>query len=127
MILRSRYGFGNFVDRFVWEKTVRIFWYVCWLSRSDQGNYEFLGLLLVCHNGTNLHLIFEKIKFEKSSWMNLIFVHFKLDFYCLRSLQNSCSKYVDKKNQVHPTWFFILDFLKIKCRSIGGEYKNKQG
>ena len=35
-----------------------------------------------------------------------------------------------QKNQVHPTWFFKLDFLRIKYRSIGGmipmqHWKNK--
>ena len=52
------------------------------------------------------------------SWFLKNQCYFELDFYCLCSLQNSSSD--STKNQVHPTWFFKLDFSKIKCRSIGG-------
>ena len=42
----------------------------------------------------------------------------ELDFYCLYSLQKSSSKLT--KNLVCQTWFFRLDFSKIKYRSTGG-------
>ena len=48
----------------------------------------------------DLHLIF-----EISSLQTWFFVYFKLDFYCLCSLQNSSSKYLDKKSSL-SNWFF---------------------
>ena len=67
--------------------------------------------------------------FEKSSWKNQVrrtgfLVYFKLDFYSLCSLQKSISKlifagYTGSKNPVRRTWFFQLNFSKIKCRWIG--------
>ena len=43
----------------------------------------------------------------------------ELDFYCLCSLQKSISKLIFAvKNLVRRTWFFKLDFSKIKYRWI---------
>ena len=49
-------------------------------------------------------------------------VYFKLDFYCLCSLQKSISKLIlQAKNPVRRTWLFQLDFSKFKYRSIWGK------
>ena len=58
---------------------------------------------------------------EKSTWKNQVqrtgfLVYFELDFYCLCSLLKSISK-----SPVRLTWFFQLDFSKIKYRSTGGQ------
>jgi hypothetical protein len=42
----------------------------------------------------------------------------ELDFLSTSNL--NFAGYTGSKNQVHPTWFFQLDFLKIKFRAIGG-------
>ena len=54
-----------------------------------------------------------KIQFDE-----LDFLSISNDFYCLCSLQKSGLK--QTKNPVCRTWFFKLDFSKIKCRTIGG-------
>ena len=55
---------------------------------------------------------------QKWSLTNWISVFFKLNFYCLTSLQKSISKFLQVKNPIHQAWFFKPDFSKIKDRAI---------
>ena len=79
--------------------------------------------MLLDFHSTDLHLIFEKSRLKNQGGLTWFFVYFEIDFYCLCSLQNSSLK--STENQVHPTWFFKLDFSKTKCKSIGGKYQIK--
>ena len=64
---------------------------------------------------------------EKSMWKNQVLqtgllIYFKLDFYCLHSLQKSkfWNWFLQAKNAVCRTCFLQLDFSKIKYKSTGG-------
>ena len=72
----------------------------------EKTNFKFFNQFLWRKNNEK-----DQCPFEKSSWKNQVprtrfLVYFKLDFYCLCSLQKSISK-------------FELDFSKIKYRGIG--------
>ena len=69
----------------------------CWHRLLSQS-------LQVTQSPIGLHLIFEHLSLKNQVGRTWFFICFKLDFYCLCSLQKSSSKWT--KNQVRPTWFF---------------------
>ena len=71
--------------------------------------------MYVVYHPIHLLLIFEISSLKIQDWRSLFSVHFKLDVYCLCSLQKSILKFVCR------TWFLQLNFSKIKCRSTGGK------
>ena len=55
----------------------------------------------------------------------MLLVYFELDFYCLVACKNQFRNwFLQVKNPVCQTWFFKLDFSKIKYRWIGQKSYN---
>ena len=64
----------------------------------------------------DLNLIFE-ISSLWTSFSNLIFVYFELDFF----RQHSKNRVWNRQKLKFKNWFCELEISKIKCRSTGGE------
>ena len=72
----------------------------------------------------DLYLISEKSIWKSQVWWTGFLVYFKLDFYCLCSLQKSISKL---DFAVCRTWFLQLEFSKFKYRPTGGKRDKGKG
>ena len=89
-------------------RCTKYFWNCIWLEFDP--NVSRWPIHFKYKRTIHLYLVFWKIKLEMSSWKYQvgwigILVYFKLDFYCLCSLQISSSN--SKKNRVSKSIFFF--------------------
>ena len=109
------------VGPFTWENSVLFLGSNPQPGIDNRLNLTFFSKVTIWKalHPVDLFLISEKSIWKNQVWWTGFFVYFKLDFYCLCSLQKSISS-----NLIFPTWIFKIqvqinrEYDKKKCKFL---------